>query len=233
MNFLKSLCLIFLFGASSLNLSAQPKAKNITLKKGQILDILMLNNHPEGATVQKEYFKVVFPYATQNGYQPLPGLAIIETPTQGNYYPEVMVFATWKNLANRKKAMEEIEANVPDFHERRRTIWSSFNMTYYKVKEDKTLNIAPDKFYVTTAYWRKDAKAFKKFKKDWEKTAVQFGGQVKLALTGGTSPFGYYYNPDYLVLTEWKNKAAFDAFYKENLMLDHDSIKHVNQFIVK
>lgn len=233
MKFLKSLCFLLLFGAINLSLSAQPKVKNITLKKGQILDILMLNNHPDGGAALKDYFKVVFPYAVKNGYQPLPGLAVTAVPTQGNYYPEVMGFATWKNLDSRKKAMEEIEANVLDFHERRRTIWSSFNMTYYEVKEDKTLIIAPNKFYVTTAYWKSDAKAFKKFKKEWIKSAKQAGGQLKLTLTEGSSPFGYYYNPDYLVLTEWENKAAFEAFYKENLVLNHDSVKHVNQFIVK
>ncbi|WP_271766291.1 hypothetical protein [Aquimarina algiphila] len=227
-----SLLTLFLI-TNFLNLQAQSKIKSYAQKKGQVFDIIFLNTKPDTKKKLDNYFKTAFPVAEKMGYHPLPGRAVSGSPTQGNYHPEVMVFGYWDTLSGREKFLQEIEKTMPDFHQERRNIWSTFGLTYYELKEDLSFKIDPERFNITTAYWQKDEQSFKKFKQEWLQKSKKAGGQIEIEFVEGTSPFGYHYNPDYLVITSWENKAAFEKFYTENLKMDHSSVKHVNQFQIK
>ncbi|WP_128755276.1 hypothetical protein [Aquimarina sediminis] len=233
MKFSKTSLLILFLTASFMSINAQSKTKSYTLKKGQAFDILFLGTKPETKEKLQNYFKTVFPVAEKVGYHSLPGYKIEETPTQGNYHPQAMILGYWDNLQGRKEFLKKIEEVMPDFHQERRNIWSSFNLTYYELKEDLSFDINPEKFNIVTAYWKKDNSSIKKFKQEWVQNVKNTGGQIRLELMDGNSPFGYYHNPDYLVITEWKDKAAFNKFYTKNLEMNHSSIKHVNQFQIK
>ena len=87
----------------------------------------------------------------------------------------------------------------------------------------------PARFNVVTAYWKKEGQSLEAFKKEWESKSKKAGAKTVVTFTDGHSPFGYEYNPDYLSITSWKDKAAFEAFHKENLKMNHSVIKHVNQ----
>lgn len=220
-----------LFIGALLNSNAQPKTKSYSLKKGQVFDIILLSNKPDVKDKLNDYFARAFPIAKELGYTSLGGHAI-KIPTQGNYHPQTMVFGSWPNLNNREKFLQDIDGKMSDFHVMRRDIWSSFFLTYYEVKKDISFDVNPDKFNVVTAYWEKDEKSFQKFQQEWSKKAQRKGAKILIELTDGASPFGYEYNPQYLSITEWESKEAFDKYYKENLKMDHSSVKHVNQFIL-
>ncbi len=226
---LLTLLLIFNF----LNLQAQSKTKSYVQKKGQVFDLLFINRKPDAKWKLQNYFKTVFPIAKKMGYHPLPGLAVAGSPTQGNYHPDAMVFGYWDSLNGREKFFQDIENTIPDFHQKRRDIWSTFGLTYYELKEDLSFQIDPDRYNITTAYWHNDKQSFKKFKQEWIQKSKTTGGKIEIEFVEGTSPFGYHYDPDYLVITSWENKAAFEKFYKENLKMNHSSVKHVNQFQIK
>ena len=121
----------------------------------------------------------------------------------------------------------------PQFHERRRTIWPNFDLTYWKIEEDQKITFDPEKLYIATAYWSADETAFAAYQQKWAKTVKKQGGKILLELQGGTSPFGYYYNPERFTLTEWESREAFEAFKEKNVAMDHSGVKHVNQFILK
>ncbi|MEW7289318.1 hypothetical protein [Aquimarina sp. 2304DJ70-9] len=231
MTFLKTTILGCIVLLSSLTLHAQSNIKSYHFKKGEILDILLLTTKPEGNALFKKYRETAFPVAVKRSYKPQPGFKITET-TQGNIQPTSFLFGKWNDLENREAFIAEIETFVPDFHKQRRDIWSIFNLVYYEMPNDLAFEINKDKFIVATAYWQKDAGAFSKFKKEWLQKAKAKGGKSVLELTQGKSPVGYYYNPDYLVLTQWENKAAFEAFYQENLTMSHKGVEHVNQFVI-
>ncbi|OED37810.1 hypothetical protein AB832_04885 [Flavobacteriaceae bacterium (ex Bugula neritina AB1)] len=222
---------IFILISASQYLYSQSNIQSYTFKKGEILDILLLSKNSKGGAFFDQYKKTAFPHAVKRSYQPIPGYKITET-TQGNQQPENLVLAKWNNLENREKFIDEIEALVPDFHEQRRTIWSIFNLTYYEMSDDITFRINKDKCNVVTAYWGKNLTDFQKFKQDWLKTSNDTGGETILELANGQSPLGYYYNPDYLVITQWENRAAFETFYKKNLRMNHKGVLHMNQFII-
>lgn len=232
MKFIRLLAILCLLGLSQISLDAQANIKTFDFKKGEVLDILLLTNQPKGAALFDNYKKTAFPVAISMGYQPMPGFSIAEY-TQGNHHPTSFLFGKWSNLEKREAFIAKIEQKVPDFHKQRRAIWSIFDLTYYEMKEDVSFKMDKDKVIVATAYWEKNAGAFAKFKKALAKKTKKMGGKTILELMDGKSPFGYYYQPDYLILTEWKDKATFDAFYQENLKMKQEGVKHVNQFLLK
>lgn len=221
-------CCAILFTSS---LIAQSDIKTISFKKGEILDILLLSTKSETAKHFEKYKKTAFPIAFKRTYRPLPGFKITQT-TQGNIQPSSFIFGKWNDLKNREQFIAEIDDIVPDFHEQRRNIWSLFNLTYYEMPKDLTINFDKTKYNVATAYWKKEELPFKKFKELWLQKSESTGGKSFLQLTNGKSPMGYYHNPDWLVITEWDSKEEFDAFYKENLSMNHKGVLHVNQFIL-
>jgi len=217
---------------TQISLNAQSNIKSFDLKKGEVLDILLLTNQPDNEALFEKYKKTAFPVAMKLSYQPLPGYGI-SAYTQGNHQPQVFAFGKWGSLEKREKFLTSIEKEVPDFHEQRRALWSIFNLTYYEMPTDVSFQIDKNKVTVATAYWEKEAGDFTKFKKALAKETKKCGGKTVVELSNGKSPFGYYYQPDYLVITEWKDKATFEAFYQKNIKMKHDGVKHVNQFILK
>lgn len=212
--------------------NAQTKTKKWDFKKGEVLDILLFNGKPELPKLFPRYKETAFDFAVEKGYQPQPFLAVAET-TQGGYQPDTYVIAKWTDLASRKNFLNEIMAKVPDFHEQRRAMWSSFNLAYYVMTKDISFEVNPDKMLVATSYWKDDTGTFINFKQEWLKKAKNNGGKVLLELNDPMSTVGYMYKPDFIVLTEWNDRAAFDAFTKESAKMGEKGIENVNQFILK
>ncbi|WP_133067192.1 hypothetical protein [Flagellimonas pacifica] len=232
---MKKTNLIMLMGLLLLSgnmVNAQSKTKLLNFKKGEVLDILLFTGKPEMGKLFPKYKKTAFAFALKTGYQPQPLFSIAET-TQGGFQPGTFVFGKWTNMQSRKKFLNEIEEEVPDFHEQRRAMWSSFYLAYYKMPKDVSFEINPEKVVVATAYWRNDENEFKNYKNEWLRKAKNQGGKVLLELTDAKSSVGYMYKPDYMVLIEWEDRATFNAFYKENMKMGNNSIQNVNQFVIK
>ncbi len=224
--------LTFALAAAPATATGQSRDRIYTYQKGQVVDFLFLNQKPGTEQALKEYFGTVFPIAKDAGYTPLPGFRIRQSPTQGNYHPDVLAIASWRSQESRNQAMRAIDNQVPNFHQRRSDIWSTFNMTVYTMQQDVSFAVSEDKLYTLTAYWQEPGSRFGKFKQKWLRETRQAGGQIQLELEDGTSPFGYRYDPDYMAITEWESPAAFKKFNQENLAMDHGSVQHVNQFIL-
>ena len=208
------------------------QSKTLTFKKGEVLDILLFTGNPDFSKLFPRYKETAFTFALKTGYQPQPILSIVET-TQGGIQPGSFVFGKWTNLASRKKFLNEIINEVPDFHEQRRALWSSFYLAYYEMKEDTSFVINPEKTIVATAYWKDDRGAFMNFKKEWLKEAKKNGGKLLLELNDAMSSVGYMYKPDYMILTEWNSRSSFDTFVETTLKMGEKGIQNVNQFIIK
>lgn len=226
-----SMCLFALTFASHV-VQAEPREVVHTFKKGQAIDFLFLSQKPDTRELLQDYFAAVFPIVKEAGYQPMPGFRIPQSPTQGNYHPNQLVVAGWRDGTSRQAAMDAIEANVEGFHQWRRDIWSSFNMTVYEMQQDVTFTASSEKTYTLTAYWQEDDRAFGSFKRQWLEKTREAGGNVLVELENGMSPFGYHYNPDFMVLVEWATPEAFESFHQHNLAMDHASVRHVNQFVL-
>ena len=232
MNYTKLVLLFTLSLVSFLTVNAQSKTRTLDFKKGEVLDILLFTGKPEMGKLFPRYKETAFSFALESGYQPQPILTISET-TQGGIQPGNFVFGKWKSLASRIQFLNKIEEKVPDFHEQRRAMWSLFNLAFYEMTEDVSFEINPEKIIVATAYWEEDFSKFKSFKKDWMHKMKNNGGEILIILENPKSTIGYMYKPDYMVLTEWKDRATFNAFSKERMKMSQNGIKNVNEFIIQ
>ncbi|MEM7659002.1 MAG: hypothetical protein AAF399_22960, partial [Bacteroidota bacterium] len=203
----------------------QSKIDTIVLQKGEVLDILLLNQHPDKEAETKSYFQHAFPVAKGMSYQPQPGFKIIDH-SQGNHQPQLLILGKWKDLSLREAFLTKIVSEVPDFHERRRSIWPYFGLRYFEMKEAKTLEIHRDQYQVATAFWMESADQPSTFYEKWKQEIQSSGGEILIQLADGTSPFGYQYNPDYFVLTSWESKAVFDECQEKAHHWDRDHIQH-------
>jgi len=224
-------------GFALLTLSApqvhgQSSVKSIVLQKGEVLDILLLSQNPDVDVDLKSYFQTAFPVAKRMSYQPVPGFKI-KQHTQGNHRPSSLILGKWSDLKTRESFLTEILNEVPDFHERRRKIWSYFGLCYFEIQKDLSFEIDRDKYHVATAYWLKSKDRSSTFYKKWTKYLGKMGGTELVQLQNGTSPFGYQYQPDYFVISSWENEAAFKAFQEKTQQLNVDNIQHVNEFILE
>lgn len=208
------------------------QTKTISLKKGEVLDVLLLNHLPNNQEDMKEYFKVAGTVAKARGYKGLPGFKI-QKHTEGNLKPDILVFGKWSSLANRLKFSDEILDKVPDFNERRRNIWSLFNITYYEISKDMSFSIDKEKYYMVTAFWVKKKSRFKKFIKKYEETISKSSGENIVTLTNGNSYFRYYYKPDYFTITEFENEEAFKKFQIETKGISYNGVLQIHQFILE
>ena len=231
MKFSKFIMFIVTISVGVTFVNAQSKKKSYSFKKGEVLDILILTTKPNTDSLFAEYRKIAFPYAIKRTYKGLPGFRIAEN-IQGNLEPKGFILSKWDDLQKREKFIEEIENFVPDFHQQRRDIWSIFNLTYYEMPEDTSFEINKEKFNVVTAYWGDNKISFKNFTEKWLYKSKENKGKTIITLINGKSPVGYYYQPDFMVITEWSDRETFEVFKKENLKMDHKGVKHVNQFII-
>ena len=114
----------------------------------------------------------------------------------------------------------------------RKKIWSIFNLTYYELPKDYSIQLDREKVIVATACFKKGStKAdFAEFLIQWKQAVKKTNGTLKMELVNGKSPEGYVYNPDFMAITQWETKEDFKAFQKESLKMDSGFLKNVNQF---
>ncbi len=207
------------------------KITTINLKKGEVFDLLLATRKPDTQEAIKEYFKKAVSVAKTKGYRGVYSNGIASY-TLGNFQPKSIIFGQWPNLKNRLDFIDLIETAVPDFHERRRQIFSAFFLTFWEVQQDLNFSIHKDKYTIVTAFWKKDSK-FDSFKKRWNQIIKSYKGQELVSFSNGMSPFGYSYNPDYLVITEFNNEADFNSFQKNTKNFEYSGVENVQQLVIK
>ncbi|MEO1418750.1 MAG: hypothetical protein AAFW00_25950 [Bacteroidota bacterium] len=210
----------------------QSKIDTITLKKGEVLDILLLSQYPDKEAALKSYFQTAFPVAKKMSYQPQPGFKIVDH-SQGNHRPDLLILGKWRDVEVREAFLRKIVEEVADFHERRRDIWSYFGLQYFEMQENMSIEIHRDQYQVATAFWLESDEQPSKFYEKWGKVVQASGGHILIELQEGKSPAGYQYNPQFFVITSWKSEAAFRDFQGKIQKIERDNIQHVNELILQ
>ncbi len=200
-------------------------------EKGRVLDILYLVRKDNPREAYQKYFKEVGPFAIELGYKPLGGLSVVGKPTTGNMYPDVIAFGSWPgDFEDRANHLKTLMKQVPDLHSRRMDLWSLFNMSWYEVKEDITLTVDSEKYYVLSAYWQENETAFERFQEMHKQATLSAGAKIVLELTDGQSPFSYMHKPELVWISEWDSEEAFKALHAKNSGLNLKAVKHVTEF---
>jgi len=219
---------------ASMTVKAESASKQVKIDKGQVIDFLFLNRKADGHKYRKQYFSEVGKPARAMGYTPITSFRIKRNPIRGNYHPDALAIAGWKgDYQDRMGYLAQLMKKIPDLHARRFDIWSTFMMTHYYISEDMQLTFDPNKIYVLSAYWQRDKQSFDDFRTQHMAKIQQAGGQLKMRFGQGKSPFGYTYDPDLTLVTEWQNQDTFDEFHQQNLEINQTAVKQVNEFYLE
>ncbi len=212
--------------------TAQEKTKSFEFKKGEVLDIILLNQVENASELFKRYKETAFPVAFEYTYEPQPGFGISKL-TLGTNKAQAFLFGKWSSLEKREGFLENISKRVPDFHQQRRDLFPYFGLTYYEMTQDLKFSVNTSKYNVATALWNNPSKMDASFFKRWKSAVNEFGGKVVVILENGSSPLGYYYNADVLCIVEWQNENAFQAFTEKHPLSFYEPLRNVHQFVIQ
>ncbi len=224
-----SLFLVLLFFCA--NGKAQNQTKSFEYKKGEILDIILLSQQENSGKLFERYKQTAFPVAFEYSYRPQPGFGITKL-TLGTNIPKGFIFGKWANIESRKGFLANISKRVPDFHQQRRTLFPYFGLTYFEMPTDLKFSIDANSFNVVTSFWKTTSPEQATLIAAWEKDVLATGGKIIIKLNNGSSPSGYYYNPDILYIVAWPNELAFKKFAKSYSLESFNAFKNVHQFVI-
>ena len=223
---------LLLFVFTLFQVQGQENLKTYTFKKGEVLDIILIDQSANAEALFDRYKKTVFPVGFEYSFQPQPGFTISKL-TLGTNKPNSFLFGKWKSQEKREGFLTTITKRVPDFHQQRRALFPYFGLTYYEMKKDIKFSVDGSKYNVVTALWRKSLKGEVSFFKKWKAEVQALGGEVIVTLEDGTSPTGYYYNPDVLCVVAWKDEKAFNTFAQKHPLSTYETLKDVHQFVIQ
>lgn len=232
MKFLNFNLIVFLTVLTFSACAAQEEIKTFDFKKGEVLDIILLNQAENSGELFQRYKETAFPVAFEYTYQPQPGFGISKL-TLGTNKPQAFLFGKWSSLEKRVGFLKDIAKRVPDFHQQRRDLFAYFGLTYYEMKQDLKFSVNNSKYNVATALWNNPSKKDDSFLKKWKAEVVRSGGNFVVILENGTSPLGYYYNPDMLCIVEWQNENAFHTFTEKHPLSSYEPLRNVHQFVIQ
>jgi len=227
-----SLIIFCLSIIASLGCNAQDDLKKLSFKKGEVLDILFLSTIDNPKQLFDRYKKTALPVAFEYSYKPQPGFKTSNL-ILGNNLPSNFIFGKWDSKEKREGFLENITKKVPDFHQQRRDLFPIFQLTYYELDKDTEFSINTAKYNVVTSFWNSNSKASTEFLKQWKNDLAATGGNLIIKLKQGTSPVGYYYNPDVLIIAEWNSKEDFNQFLKKYPLKSYNQFKNIQQFVIE
>jgi len=229
---MRHLIILVILILTSTSIQAQQDRISFDLKKGEILDILLVIRAPDKEDSYTRYRQTAFPVAFEYSFELMSVLSSSEL-LLGTLSPKTFILGKWDNITKRETFLEDIVGRVPDFHQQRREIFTYFSLTYYEMPMDLTITFDESKYNVATALWSKDEEAYTDFMEKWTKDIAEAGGKVIVKLEGGSSPTGYYYNPDTFYIVEWDSETQFQAFAQENPMSKYEELKNIHQFSIE
>ena len=211
---------------------AQDSITQLEYKKGEVLDILLVSLQPDTKEKYDRYRKTAFPIAMEYTFELMPVFGVREL-IMGNSFPSTFIFGKWSSIEKREGFLKNITARLPDFHDQRRALFNQFVLTYYQMEEDVVFVIDESKHNVASAFWRKDGENYASFLSEWKKKVEEFDGNIIMELEDGTSPAGYYYNPDSFILVEWDTEEAFKNFLEVMPLSEYEVLENIHQFRIE
>lgn len=207
--------------------TSHAQVDTVSTNDAEVLDIFFLRNidSQEKDSLWGIYRTELTPIAKDYGYKPLKSFRM-KNVLEGSSQPHFVLIAQWSDYQKREDFINDIVVRKPFFHDLRRQLWSTFDLTYYKLDKDILLSVDQSKYNVISAIWVNDH--CREATVDYKQKIKSAGGDIRLYLPKGKSPRGYYYNPDHFILSSWQDA---DAFKKYKLLTSlQDCMININEF---
>ena len=122
----------------------------ITVKKGEVLQLIAPQARADGDQARQDYYKSVFPIAQTLGFKRVGQLAV-KQKIVSDYDPGGFIFYTWPSEAAENWLAGH--PKWPSLKAKRPQAWSELKIYTDTLDEDLTLNFDPAKFYTVVVAW--------------------------------------------------------------------------------
>lgn len=136
--------------AAEENTSAATASSGLTLKKGQVLSVVMPANNPDGETARKDYYDQAFTLAGQYGLKRETMLKIDDIIIS-DYKPGAAIFYSYPDAASEKSLGDD--PTWPAIKALRPAAWEELKIFTATVGEDLNLQFDPAKSYTLVIAW--------------------------------------------------------------------------------
>lgn len=190
---------------------------NISLKKGEVFDIVAANIKSTEAfqEAKKTYFPKVFPMATKHGMKSLATLFNAEPEVDRHFTAGAFVFAKWPSEDHLSAFGKE--KSWPELKALRNKYWHGLRVNHLPVKEDMTLTFKKNKKYSILYMWNygfvTDQKNFYGYIKKVNPLLAKHGGKVLASFTGGSfEALNNDRKADRITIIEWPSDEARNGY---------------------
>ena len=129
------------------------KGFTLSLKEGEVLQLIAPETQPEGREARQNYYRTVFPIAEALGYERQGQLNVREKVRSG-YDPGAFLFFSWPSAASVQAFRDNPQFNA--FKTLRREAWSELKIYDTQIAQDLDLTFDPAKHYTVLVAWLDD-----------------------------------------------------------------------------
>lgn len=188
----------------------KPQGWTLDLKKGQVLQIVVPEERPEGRDARQSYYQNAFPIAESLGYKN-EGLLNIRDKVRSEYDPSVFAFFSWPDIAATQAYRSAPQ--FPAFKDLRRDAWHEMKIYDSALTEDLKLTFDPGKHYTAWIAWLdpKDRSDYTSYLEGIEPAVKRAGGRFVYEMH---NPFAQTFDadeaaPGQITFIEWETADGF------------------------
>ena len=187
-------------------------AFTIDMKRGEVLQVIISEQRPDGGPAARAYGSKAYPLAQQYGYQRIGQLDVTQKVVS-RFDPQAVSFFSWPS----QQALDRFSAEPawPAIRATRPQAWSGLDIYSAELQEDLKVNIDPDKHYTVLVAWLKsdDARAdYARYLSGIEPAVERVGGRFiyKMMMPTREAYEEDAAAPHQITFVEWETTDSFE-----------------------
>ncbi len=199
-----------------------PSGWTLDLKQGEVLQLVVPEERPEGKEARQTYYQNAFPIAERLGYAN-EGLLSVRQKVRGDYDPSVFVFFSWPNA----EAAQGYRSNprFAEFKALRKEAWHEMNIYDAEIREDLRITFDPAKHYTALIAWLDDETRtdYTRYLDGIEPAVKRSGGRFIYKMFDPTMQAlrGSQDGPGQITFVEWETEDGFAKVQQSEEYAEH------------
>ena len=199
-------------GHTALSNPTDSSAFTIDMKRGEVLQVIVSEQRPDGRDAARTYGQAAFPLAQRHGYQRIGQFNVRQT-VRSDFKPQAVSFFSWPSQA----ALDAFSAEPawPAIKATRPQAWTGLDIYSAELSEDLTIKADRNKHYTVLVAWLKSDEAtadYDRYLAGIAPAVERSGGRFIYKMR---MPEREAYAPDataphQLTFVEWESTDGFD-----------------------